>query len=170
MDWFFYSGLYARECHFSGDVNGILFASDDFIDGVVFSLYNVVGDENVVSSFYVEEEGFIEFPSGRQGRCRVWMDTDRGVIVKMHIYGADKKLCLIAWFDDYEKAQGYEWPGQIECDFVSSKVRLKVKYKRFFLNSGVSESYFRLRCPGDTPIENIEDPPAWWSRGERKSE
>lgn len=103
-------------------------------------------------------EGFIQFPFGRQGWYRLWMDTDRGVMVKVHIYGADKKLCLIVRFDDYEKAGSYEWPRQIECDFVSSKVQLKVKYKRLFLNSGVTESSFRLHYPSGTMIENIDTP------------
>ena len=73
-------------------------------------------------------------------------------MVRMEIYGLDKKTFLAARFEDYQTIDGYNWPRRVECSFIPSKIQLKVKYKQFALNSQITDSMFQLQYPPDTEI------------------
>jgi len=99
----------------------------------------------------------IELRSDQKELYRLWIDYQQRAMVKMEVYGADQKLLLQAWFDDYETIDDYTWPKKIECNFTSSQILLKIKYKQLFVNSGVTEKDFLLQYPQTTIIENLEN-------------
>ena len=95
--------------------------------------------------------------SDHQEWYRVWIDREKGVMLRMEAYGQDGKLFLTARFEDYQPANGYNWPRRIECSFIPQMIQLKVKYKQFSLNTGTVESIFRLQYPPGTMIDNIDN-------------
>jgi len=104
-----------------------------------------------------DKQQLIELQSDQKEFYRLWVDYQQRTIVKMKIYDADQKLFLEAFFDDYETIADYPWPKKIECDFTSSQILLKIKYKQILVNSGVTEKDFLLQYPQTTIIENLEN-------------
>jgi len=68
----------------------------------------------------------IELQSDQKEVYRLWIDYQQREMVKMKVYGADQKLLLEAWFDNYETIDDYTWPKKIECNFTSSQIRFSV--------------------------------------------
>ena len=99
----------------------------------------------------------IELQSEKKELYRLWIDYQKRAMVKMKVYGADQKLLLEAWFDDYETIDDYTWPKKIECNFTSSQILFKIKYKQIVINSGVTEKDFLLQYPQTTIIEKLEN-------------
>jgi len=103
------------------------------------------------------KQQLIELQSDQKELYRLWIDYQQRAMVKMEVYGADQKLFLEAFFDDYKTIADYSWPRKIECNFTSSQILLKIKYKQIFVNSGVTEKDFLLQYPRTTIIENLEN-------------
>ena len=105
--------------------------------------------------FRADQDGSVEFFSDSdQTWYRLWVDRQKGVMVRMETKSADKKPLLTVRFEDYQMVDGYYWPRQIECS-LPSRVDLKIRYKQFSLNSGISDHAFHLPYPPGTVIENI---------------
>ncbi|MEW6381147.1 MAG: DUF4292 domain-containing protein [bacterium] len=102
-----------------------------------------------------EGENIEFFSRQNQAWYRIQVDRERGVMVRMETLDADREPLFTVLFDDYQTVEGYTWPRRIECSFIPSKVHLKIRYKQFSLNSGITDSAYRLPYPSGTVIENI---------------
>lgn len=96
----------------------------------------------------ISEDGkkmVVEFRPSDDFFYKVWIDKNKGVIIKIELQRADQKLHLLATFKEYRIIEGFNWPKHIECNFSESQIKLKIKYKQIFLNSSITEDIFILK-------------------------
>ena len=99
----------------------------------------------------------IELQSEQKELYRLWIHSKKRALIKLEVYGANRKPLLRASFKDYKTIDDYNWPYWIECNFLPSKILLRIKYKQIFVNPGVTKTDFLLQYPKTTIIENLKN-------------